>query len=82
MVLQIAKAILAIAEVSKMVKDVVVELNQLYVNKQIDDNRDFSASYEIKRAYIIRDIQNAKNDQERIAYSIILNDINNGNEMQ
>jgi len=78
MVIQIAKAIIAIAEVSKMVKDVVIEVNKMFIEKQIDENRKYSATYENKRAILIRDIQNAKNDQERIVYSILLNDLNNG----
>lgn len=72
----ILSVIIVIAKVVPKIKNILDTLVDLYTTWQIDEYKNQASHKQIKTRSLLRAIKNAKTDQERIALSIILHDIN------
>jgi hypothetical protein len=78
MIMQLASAIIAMADLFKMGKQLIQEITKQVIQRQIDSARDSAQDIEESRAILISKMQKAKNDKERIALSIAISAISNG----
>lgn len=82
MVLKIATAIIAIADTIKLVKDVIDTILRLTIDKNISTSREQRNDYEKNRAILIKKMLEAENDEERIALSIAIHNVNTGKQLR
>jgi hypothetical protein len=74
--LNFINAIIIIAKAVPKVKEILDQLVDLYTDWQINQYRQQATHQQIKTRSLLRAIKNAKTDQERIALSIVLHNIN------
>jgi len=73
-VLTIARAIIALSNAIPMVRAIVDQISNLYIDQQIDKIEEIKAGKAKKRAVLINAIKRAENDQQRKELSTILAD--------
>ena len=72
----IISGIISIAKAIPVVDKWLDQLSSAYIMKRIDTSRDYLMTTENKRIVLLKTIKNAKDDNERIVLSVMLNDLN------
>ena len=82
MIVQIFNVIVALATISKTFKAAIEKIVELWTDKKIHEYRQKVQVYSKSRSILIKKMQEAQNDEERIALSIAIDAINHGKQMQ